>query len=130
VSGTWVAPLGRQLDLLVQWLEPILARPGLVREPTFQIVVGEAATGGPGAIELEPFDALVGPVQFAVEGVVANVIPVEPFLALRAQIGAEGEYAPRVVFARTDGTQDYEPIEAVASEAVLVDSLILVQCPS
>ncbi len=125
MSGVWVAPLGSQLDLLVQWLEPILARPGLVREPAFQIVVGQAA-GDPGTIELEPFDALVGPVQFAAEGVVAEVIPVEPFLALRAQIGADGEYAPRVVFARADGTHDYEPIEAVASEAVFIDSLILV----
>jgi hypothetical protein len=125
MSGVLVAPLGGQLDLLVQWLEPILARPGLVREPAFQIVVGETA-GDPGAIELEPFDALVGPVQISAEGVVAPVIPVEPFLALRAQIGAHGDYAPRVVLARTDGTHAYEPIEAVASEAVLIDSLILV----
>jgi hypothetical protein len=65
-------------------------------------------------------------VQFAAEGVVAEVIPAEPFLALRARIGAHGDYAPRVVFARADGTREYEPIEAVASEAVLVDSLILV----
>jgi hypothetical protein len=125
MSGTWVAPLGGQLDLLVQWLEPILARPGLVREPAFQIVVGEAA-GDPGRIELEPFDALVGPVQISPEGIVAPVIPLEPFLALRAQIGLHGDYAPCVVLARADGTQAYEPIEAVASEAVLVDSLILV----
>src|SRR6478672_1635365 len=122
MSGTLVAPLGTQLDLLVQWLEPILARPGLVREPTFQIVVGEAA----GAIEFEPFDALVGPVQISAEGVVAPVIPLEPFLALRAQIGADGDYSPQVILARADGTHAYEPIEAVASEAVLVDSLILV----
>jgi hypothetical protein len=122
MSGTLVAPLGGQLDLLVQWLEPILARPGLVREPAFQIVVGEAA----GAVELEPFDALVGPVQISAEGVVAPVIPVEPFLALRAQIGAAGDYAPHVVLARADGTHMYDPIEAVASEAVLIDSLILV----
>ena len=122
---TWVAPLGSQLDLLVQWLEPILARPGLVRQPAFQIVVGDAA-GDAGAIELEPFDALVGPVQISPEGVVAPVIPVEPFLALRAQIGARGDYAPRVVLARADGTREYEPIEAVASEAVLIGSLILV----
>jgi hypothetical protein len=123
--STWVAPLGGQLDLLVQWLEPILARPGLVREPAFQIVVGEAA-GDAAAVEFEPFDALVGPVQFAAEGLVADVIPVEPFLALRAQIGAPRDYAPRVVFARADGTQEYEPIEAIASDAVFIDSLILV----
>jgi hypothetical protein len=125
VSGIWVAPLGGQLDLLVQWLEPILRRPGLVREPAFQIVVGEGA-GDAGAIELEPFDALVGPVQISPEGVVAPVIPVEPFFALREQIGARGDYAPRVVLARADGTHAYEPIEAVASEAVLIGSLILV----
>jgi hypothetical protein len=125
MSGTWVAPLGGQLDLLVQWLEPILRRPGLVREPAFQIVVGDAA-GDPATIEFEPFDVLVGPVQFAAEGVVAEVIPIEPFLALRARIGAEGGYAPHVVLARADGTREYEPIEAVASEAVLVESLILV----
>jgi hypothetical protein len=125
MTKTWVAPLGGQLDLLAQWLEPILARPGLVREPAFRIVVGEAA-GDAGTIELEPFDALVGPVQISAEGVVAPVIPVEPFLALRAQIGAHGDYAPRVVLARADGTQEYKPIEALASEAVLVNSLILV----
>jgi hypothetical protein len=125
MSGTWVAPLGGQLELLVHWLEPILRRPGLVREAAFQIVVGDAA-GDTAAIEFEPFDALVGPVQFAADGLVAEVIPVEPFLALRARIGAQGDYAPRVVFARADGMSEYEPIEAVASEAVLVDSLILV----
>ena len=124
MSRTVVAPLGDQLDLLVQWLEPILARPGLVREPELRIVIGEAA--GDAAIELEPFDALVGPVQIGPEGVVAGVIPVEPFLALRRQIGADGDFAPRVVFARADGRHDYEPIEAVASEAVLVDTLALV----
>ncbi len=125
MSGTWVLPLGAQLDLLVQWLEPILGRPGLVREPAFQIVVGEAA-GEPDAVEFEPFDALVGPVQFASEGLVAEVIPVEPFMVLRTLIGAHGVYAPRVVFARADGSHEYEPIEAVASEAVLIDTLTLV----
>lgn len=124
MSGIWVAPLGQQLDLLVQWLEPILARPGLVREPAFQIVVGEATSND--AIEFEPFDVLVGPARIAAEGVVAPVIPLEPFLALRAQIGAHGDYAPRVVLARADGTRVYEPIEAVASEAVLIESLTLV----
>jgi hypothetical protein len=125
VSRTWVAPLGAQLDLLVQWLEPILARPGLVREPAFQVVVGEAA-GDSGPIEFVPFYALVGPVQIAREGVVAGVIPTEPFLHLRTLIGADGDYAPRVVFARADGTHEYEPIEAVASEAVYIDTLTLV----
>ena len=125
MSATWVAPLGGQLGLLVQWLEPILNRPGLTREAAFQIVVGER-TSDLDAVEFEPFDALVGPVQFAPEGVVAPVIPVEPFLALRAQIGARGDYAPRVVLARADGTREYEQIEAVASEAVLIESLSLV----
>jgi hypothetical protein len=125
VSATWVAPLGGQLGLLVQWLEPILNRPGLTREAAFQIVVGQR-TSDLDAVEFEPFDALVGPVRFAPEGVVAPVIPVEPFLALRAQIGARGDYAPRVVLARADGTREYEQIEAVASEAVLIESLSLV----
>jgi hypothetical protein len=125
VSATWVAPLGGQLGLLVQWLEPILNRPGLTREAAFQIVVGQR-TSDLDAVEFEPFDALVGPVRFAPEGVVAPVIPVEPFLALRAQIGAGGDYAPRVVLARADGTREYEQIEAVASEAVLIESLSLV----
>ena len=125
MSATWVAPLGGQLGLLVQWLEPILNRPGLTREAAFQIVVGQR-TSDLDAVEFEPFDALVGPVRFAPEGVVAPVIPVEPFLALRAQIGARGDYAPRVVLARADGTREYEQIEAVASEAVLIESLSLV----
>ena len=125
MSATWVAPLGGQLGLLVQWLEPILNRPGLTREAAFRIVVGQGTTDFD-AVEFEPFDALVGPVRFATEGVVAPVIPLEPFLALRAQIGARGDYAPRVVLARADGTREYEQIEAVASEAVLIEALSLV----
>jgi hypothetical protein len=120
MSRAWVVPLGEQLELLVRWLEPILDRPGLTREQELWIVVAEA---GPDAepVEIEPFDALVGPVRIAEEGVVADVIPVEPFLELRRRAGASGEFAPRVVLARSDGTHAYEPIEAVASEAVYVD---------
>ena len=52
------------------------------------------------------------------------MIPVEPFLALRAQIGARGDFAPHVVLARADGTHAYEPIEAVASrKPSLVETL-------
>jgi hypothetical protein len=121
----WVAPVGAQLDLLVRWLEPVLTRRGLTPVPVEELVIelGEAEAAAP----FEPFDALVGPVRIASEGVVADVIPVEPFLALRERIGATGDYAPHVVLAWSDGTHAYEPIEAIASEAVRVDTLALVE---
>jgi len=120
----WVAPVGDQLRFLANWLEPILTRPGLEPVPVEELCIELGEGDAPQAFE--PFDALVGPVQISAEGVVAPVIPVEPFLALRAQIGAAGDYVPHVVLARADGTHTYDPIEAVASEAVLIDSLILV----
>jgi hypothetical protein len=125
MTRVWVVPLGAQLDLLARWLEPILDRPGLRRESELRIVVAEAGESA-GGVQLEPFDALVGPVRIADDGVVADVIPVEPFLELRRQAGATGEFAPRVVFARADGSQTYEQIEAVASEAIYVDAVELV----
>ena len=120
---TWVAPVGGQLDLLVRWLEPILERPGLTRVPTasLHVVVGDSALAD--APRFEPFDALVGPVRIESEGVLADVIPVEPFLALRALLGAKGDFAPQVVFARADGSTEYEPLEAIASEAIVVSTL-------
>ena len=125
MSHAWVVPLEGQLDLLLHWLEPLLDRPGLSPVAAPHIVVAEGAGETPP--ELEPFDALVGPVRIASEGVVADVIPVDPFLALRERIGATGDYAPHVVLARSDGTHAYEPIEAIASEAVRVDTLALVE---
>ena len=125
MTRSWIVPLGGQLDLLVLWLEPIVARPGLVPVPPeeLHIVVAPATSTEPP--ELEPFDALVGPVRVDATGVVADVIPVEPFVALRARLGANGDFAPQVVFARADGTHELEPIEAVASEAVLVGAVTL-----
>ena len=123
MSWAWVVPLGGQLDLLAGWLEPLLDRPGLVPVPAerLHIVVAAASSGEPP--ELEPFDALVGPVRVDATGVLADVIPVEPFLELRARLGAEGTFVPQVVFARADGTRTFDPIEAVASEAVYVGTL-------
>jgi len=109
----WVAPVGAQLEFLVDWLEPVLTRPGLVPVPLQELCidVGEAE-----AIEaFEPFDALVGPVRAAPDGIVADVIPVEPFDAVVP--GAR----PLVVFAR--GAQQDE-LEFVASEAVVVTELV------
>ena len=123
MSHAWVVPLEGQLDLLLHWLEPLLDRPGLSPVDAPHIVVGEGAGETPP--ELEPFDALVGPVRIASEGVVADVIPVEPFLELRARLGAEGAFTPQVVFAHADGTHELDPIEAVASDAVTVDTLTL-----
>jgi hypothetical protein len=112
----WVAPIGEQLRLLVGWLDPVLERPGLAPVPLEELCIelGEAETVEP----FEPFDALVGPVRMAREGVVADVIPVEPFDAL-----VPGSI-PRVVFARADGSVDYDPFEFVASEAVVVSSVV------
>jgi hypothetical protein len=91
----------------------VLSRPGLKPVPLAELCidVGEADAIG----EFEPFDALVGPVRAAPEGIVADVIPVEAFAAVvpNAQ--------PLVVFAR--GPQQ-EEIEFVASEAVVVTELV------
>lgn len=112
----WVAPVGDQLRLLVDWLEPVLARPGLTAVPVeeLRIEIGESDGIGP----FEPFDALVGPVRMAPEGVVADVIPAASFAAVVA--GA----APLVVFAHSDGSVEYEELEFVASEAVTVSSVL------
>ena len=109
----WIAPVGAQLEFLVDWLEPVLSRPGLTPVPLAElcIEVGEADAIG----EFEPFDALVGPVRAAPDGIVADVIPVEAFTELVP--GAQ----PHVVFAR--GAQQ-EELEFVASEAVVVTELV------
>jgi hypothetical protein len=112
----WVAPIGDQVQLLVDWLEPVLTRPGLTRVPNEELCIdlGESHDAAP----FEPFDALVGPVRMGPEGVVADVIPVEPFAAIVP--GA----APLVVFARSDGSVEFEPLEFVASEAVIVSAVV------
>jgi hypothetical protein len=76
------------------------------------------------APSFEPFDALVGPVRIDESGVVAGVIPEERFAELRALLDVRGAGAPLVVFARSDGTHAYEPIEAIASEAVVVTTVV------
>jgi hypothetical protein len=131
----WVAPVGAQLAFLVDWLEPILSRPGLTAVPVDELCIelGEADA----VSAFEPFDALVGPVRAAPEGIVADVIPLEAFDAIVP--GAQ----PHVVFARrleataakppSPGRQTgspaailgaAEPLEFVASEAVLVEAVI------
>jgi hypothetical protein len=109
----WVAPVGAQLEFLVDWLEPVLTRPGLTPVPLDELCIelGEADT----ANAFDPFDALVGPVRAAADGIVADVIPVEPFDAIVP--GAQ----PRVVFARGDHP---EQLEFVASEAVIVSEVV------
>jgi hypothetical protein len=109
----WIAPVGAQLEFLVDWLEPVLTRPGLIRVPLAELCidVGDADTIG----EFEPFDALVGPVRASPHGIVADVIPVEAFDAIVP--GA----TPLVVFAR--GSHQDE-LEFVASEAVVVTELV------
>jgi hypothetical protein len=109
----WVAPVGEQLRFLADWLEPILSRPGLEPVPVDELCIelGEAET----IAEFEPFDALVGPVRAARNGIVADVIPVEAFEELVP--GAR----PFVVFARG---VDPEPLEFVASEAVIVSAVV------
>jgi hypothetical protein len=109
----WVAPVGEQLGFLVEWLEPILARPELtpVSVDELCIELGEADAVQP----FEPFDALVGPVRASAEGIVADVIPREAFDEILP--GAR----PLVIFAR--GPQTAE-LEFVASEAVLVSTVV------
>jgi hypothetical protein len=112
----WIAPIGDQVHLLVAWLEPVLTRPGLTPVPREELCIdlGESDEAAP----FEPFDALIGPVRMAPEGVVADVIPLEAFAAVVP--GA----TPLVVFARSDQTVEYEPLEFVASEAVIVSSVV------
>jgi hypothetical protein len=109
----WVAPVGDQLAFLVDWLEPILTRPGLEPVPVAELCIelGEGDAVQP----FEPFDALVGPVRAAPEGIVADVIPLDAFEAILP--GAR----PLVVFAR--GTQP-EELEFVANEAVVVTAVV------
>jgi hypothetical protein len=111
----WVVPLGEQLRFLTDWLEPILTRPGLEAVPVDELCIelGEAEE----ARAFDPFDALVGPVRADADGIVADVIPVEPFEAIVP--GAR----PRVVFARRLG-QEPEQLEFVASEAVVVSEVV------
>jgi hypothetical protein len=113
MTQRWVAPVGEQLRFLANWLEPILTRPGLEPVPVelLCIELGEGDAPQP----FEPFDALVGPVRAAPEGIVADVIPLEPFEAILP--GAR----PLVVFAR--GEQQDE-LDFVASEAVLVSEVV------
>ena len=108
----WVAPVGDQLRFLVDWLEPILARPGLTPVPIDELVIELGEGPEPGAFE--PFDALVGPLRAAPEGLVADVIPAEAFEALVP--GAQ----PRVIFARGH----VDELEFVASEAVIVSTVV------
>ena len=109
----WVAPVGEQLRFLTDWLEPVLTRPGLTPVPVAELCVelGEADA----VAAFEPFDALVGPVRAAPEGIVADVIPRELFEAIVP--GAQ----PLVVLAR--GAEP-EPLEFVASEAVLITEVV------
>jgi hypothetical protein len=109
----WIAPLGEQLRFLVDWLEPVLSRPGLTAVPVEQLCIelGEAEAAQP----FEPFDALVGPVRAAAPGIVADVIPLEAFEAIVP--GAR----PVVVFAHGP---EQEPLEFVASEAVYVTEVV------
>ena len=109
----WVAPVGEQLGFLVDWLEPVLSRPGLTPVPVEELAIelGE----GDVVQAFEPFDALVGPVRAAPDGIVADVIPLEEFEAILP--GAQ----PRVVFAR--GSLPDE-LEFVASEAVVVTTVV------
>jgi hypothetical protein len=109
----WVAPVGAQLAFLVDWLEPILRRPGLTAIPVDELCIelGEADA----VPTFEPFDALVGPVRADVHGIVADVIPLEAFRAI-----VPGAH-PHVVFARGEAP---EPLEFVASEAVVVETVI------
>jgi hypothetical protein len=109
----WIAPVGEQLRFLVDWLEPILTRPGLTPVPVDELCVelGEGEAVAP----FEPFDALVGPVRAAPEGIVADVIPAEAFEAILP--GAR----PLVVLARGPGASE---LEFVASEAIVVTEVV------
>jgi hypothetical protein len=124
VSPRWSVPLDGQLDLLVRWLEPILERPGLTPVPVDELHIALGESDARAAPSFEAFSALVGPVRFDAEGLVADVIPVEPFLELRDALGLTGDFMPRVVFAHAEAGREYEPVEAVASDAVIVSTLV------
>ena len=109
----WIAPVGAQLEFLVDWLEPVLTRPGLARVPLDELCIDVGEADAIGAFA--PFDALVGPGRATRDGIVADVIPVEAFAEIVP--GAR----PLVVFAH--GAQQ-EDLEFVASEAVVVTELV------
>jgi hypothetical protein len=109
----WIAPVGDQLGFLVDWLEPILSQPGLTPVPVDELAIELGDGDAPRAFE--PFDALVGPVRAAPDGIVADVVPLDAFEAILP--GAR----PVVVFARGSGAPE---LKFVASEAVTVSTVV------
>jgi hypothetical protein len=124
VSPRWIAPVGDDLELLVRWLEPILERPGLTAVPAGELHIELGESTVQAAPRFEPFSALVGPVRVDAEGIVADVIPVEPFLELRDALKLSGAFTPRVVFARAGPGYEHEPLEALASDSVVISTLV------
>ena len=120
----WIAPLGGPLELLVHWLGPILERPGLTGVPLDELHVELGESSAKAAPSFEPFSALVGPVRVDRDGVTADVIPIEPFLELRDALALHGDFVPRVVFAHAAPDIELEPLEAIASESVVVSAIV------
>jgi hypothetical protein len=75
---------------------------------------------------LEPIDALVGPVRVVDEGVTGDVAPLDELRALHGAVGAAGELWPHVTFAYARAEAEMDEIEVVASDAVRIDAVSLV----
>ena len=153
---TWhVLPAG-QLDVLAAWLAPFLDRPFLspvpaewlhlttqgvdvardVERETLDRLVAEAAAR---CAALEPIAARVGPVRVVDEGVVADVEPVEPLVALRdvlqdADASVRGPdqvpdlrepFRPHVSFAYACADGELDELEAAVAADLVVDEVSL-----
>jgi hypothetical protein len=128
---TWFVTFDRRLDFLATWLAPILDRPYLSHVPHewLHLTMGagdDAAAVRERCAALAPIDALVGPVRVVDEGVTADVQPLDELRALHAAVGAAGELWPHVTFAYARADAEMDEIEVVASDAVLIDSVSLV----
>ena len=128
---TWFVTLDGQLDFLATWLEPILDRPYLSAVPPEWLHLTLGAGDDTDAVrarcaELEPVDALVGPVRVVEEGVAAEVQPAAALQALFEAIGGTGELWPHVTFAYARSEAEMEQLEVNASDAILVSALTLV----
>jgi hypothetical protein len=127
----WYVTFDGRLDFLATWLEPILDRPYLSPVPHewLHLTLGEgddAAAVRERCTALAPIDALAGPVRVVDEGVIADVHPIDELRAVHTAVGAAGELRPHVTFAYARADTEMDEIEVVASDAVLIDSVSLV----
>jgi 2'-5' RNA ligase len=126
----WLATFDHQLDFLASWLEPILDRPYLSPVPPEWLHLTLAAASDDDVRDrlasIATVDALVGPVRVVDEGIVAGMEPEYELQALFEAAGGRGTFWPHVAFAYARAEAEVEQLEANASDAVLIDTVSLV----